>query len=220
MDEKSVIKFKKDEFAVREYIKNELGKGKVSRVRIEYTPVGEKIVIATHKPGLVIGRRGEKIEELTNVLKNKFKLENPHIEIEEIFKPEFDAQIVADDIAMGLERFGPLKFKILAYKTLKRIMDAGALGAEIVLGGKIPSSRATSWRFAQGYLRKTGDSAKIVDRAKARAETKPGTIGVKVSILSPDAILTDKIVLNEAMINKLRSNSIEPEIKLKKAKKK
>ncbi len=122
MEEKNVVKFKKEEFAVREYIKNSLGKGKVSRVKIEYTPVGEKIIISTNRPGLVIGRKGERIFELTAVLKNKFKLENPHIEIDEIIKPEFDAQIMADEIALGLEKFGPLKFKVIAYKALQKIM--------------------------------------------------------------------------------------------------
>jgi small subunit ribosomal protein S3 len=187
MEEKNVVKFKKEEFAVREYIKNALGKGKVSRVKIEYTPVGEKIVISTNRPGLVIGRKGEKIGELTRVLKNQFKLENPHIEIDEITRPEFDAQIMADEVALGLEKFGPLKFKVLAYKTLQRIMEAGALGAEIRLSGKLPSSRAKSWRFAQGYLKKTGDSAKVVDRAQSVAVTRPGVVGVKVGILSPYA---------------------------------
>src|SRR3989344_4025833 len=104
MEEKNVVKFKKDEFAVREYIKNSLGKGKVSRVRIEYTPIGQKIIVSTHKPGLVIGRKGEKISELTETLRKNFNLENPHIEISEIIKPEFDAQIMADEIAMALER--------------------------------------------------------------------------------------------------------------------
>ena len=96
MEERNVIKFKKEEFAVREYIKNSLGKGKISKVKIEYTPVGEKIIISTNKPGLVIGRKGDKIFELTKVLKDKFKLENPNIEIDEIMNPEFDAQIMAD----------------------------------------------------------------------------------------------------------------------------
>ncbi len=96
MEERNVIKFKKEEFAVREYIKNSLGKGKISKVKIEYTPVGEKIIISTNKPGLVIGRKGDKIFELTKVLKDKFKLENPHVEIDEIMNPEFDAQIMAD----------------------------------------------------------------------------------------------------------------------------
>ena len=78
----------------------------------------KKIIISTHKPGLIIGRGGERILELTNVLKKQFKLENPHIEIEEITQPDFDAQIIADEIALSLERFGPLKFKVTAYKTL------------------------------------------------------------------------------------------------------
>ena len=97
MEEKNVVKFKKEEFAIKEYIKRSLGKGKISRVKIEYTPVGEKIIISTNKPGLIIGRGGDKIEELTKILKSKFKLENPHIEIDEIKNPEFDAQIMADE---------------------------------------------------------------------------------------------------------------------------
>ncbi len=61
MEERKIVKFKKDEFAIKEYIKKTIGKGKVSRVKIEYTPIGEKIIVSTHKPGLVIGRGGEKI---------------------------------------------------------------------------------------------------------------------------------------------------------------
>jgi small subunit ribosomal protein S3 len=211
MEERHIVKFKKDEFAIKEYVKAILGKGKVSKVKIEYTPIGEKVIISTNKPGLIIGKRGEKIDDLTNVLKAKFKLENPRIEIDEITKPEFDAQIIADEIALGLERLGPLKFKVIAYKNLQRIMNAGALGAEIVLGGKLPSSRAKTWRFTQGYLRKVGDTAKVVDKAKAVAQTRPGTVGVKVSILSPTAILSDKITLNPEIIEKLKVNSISVE---------
>ena len=216
MEEKNVVRFKKEEFAIREYIRNSLGKGKVSRVKMEYTPVGEKIIISTNKPGLIIGRGGEKIEELTRVLKNKFKLENPHIEIDEIKHPEFDAQIMADEIALSLERFGSLKFKVIAYRTLQKIMSAGALGTEIRLSGKLPGARAKTWRFAQGYLKKTGDSAKVVDRAQTRAQTKPGTVGVKVSILSPDAVLKDKIDINEDLIEKIKDNiKAEKESKIK-----
>jgi small subunit ribosomal protein S3 len=218
MEEKKVIQFKKEEFSIREYIKTALGKGKISKVRIEYTPIGEKIIVSTSRPGLVIGKRGEKIDELTNVLKNRFKLENPHIEIDEIKKPELDAQLIADDIAVGLERMGPLKFKVIAYRALQKIMDAGALGTEIRLSGKLPGSRARSWRFAQGYLKKTGHSAKVVDRALSIAQTKPGSVGVKVSILRQDAPLLDKIKVDEELISRLKMNSIkeEPEKKTKK----
>jgi len=222
MEEKNVVKFKKEEFAVREYIKHAIGKGKVSKVRIEYTPVGEKIIIATSKPGLVIGRGGEKIDELTRTLKKRFKLENPHIEIDEIMNPQFDAQIVADEIALALENLGPMKFKVISYKMLQKIMNSGALGVEIRLGGKLPSARAKQWRFAQGYLKKTGDSAKVVDRAQATAQTRPGTVGIKVSILSPYAIIEDRIVVDEEFMKKLREQESAPEIKpkVKKARKK
>ncbi len=206
MEERKTVDFKKSEFALREYIKSSLGKGKISRVRIEYTPVGEKIIISTNKPGLIIGRGGEKIGELTRIIKNIFKLENPHIEIDEIKEPDFDAQIIADDIAVSLERFGPLKFKVIAYRILQKIMKAGALGAEIRLSGKLPGARAKTWRFSQGYLKKIGDSAKVVDRAQSRAETKPGTVGIKVSILSPNVILKDSVKVDESLIEKIKGN--------------
>ncbi|GIU68413.1 MAG: 30S ribosomal protein S3 [Candidatus Pacearchaeota archaeon] len=206
MEEKKVVKLKKEEFAIREFVINFLGKGKVSKVRIEYSPIGEKIIISTHKPGLVVGRGGERIEELTNILKSNFNLENPHIEIEEIKIPELNAQLMADEIALSIERFGPLKFKVIAYKTLQKIIDAGARGAEIRLSGKLPSSRAKSWRFSYGYLKKIGDSAKVVDKAMSIAQTKPGTVGVKVSILPPDVELKDNITIDENLISKIKEN--------------
>jgi len=209
MKERTAVQLKKEEFTIREDIKMFLGKGKVSKVRIEYTPIGEKIIISTHKPGLIIGRKGEKIGELTERLRNKFKLDNLNVEIEEITQPEFDAQINADEIALELERFGPLKFKVISYKKLKKILDAGALGVEIRLSGKLPGARAKTWRFAQGYLKKTGDSAKAVDRAQARAETKPGTVGVKVAILSPSTKFKDKIDITDELIKTLKENSAE-----------
>jgi len=225
MEERNTVKFKKEEFAVKEYIKSSLGKGKVSQVKIVYTPIGEKIVISTTKPGLVIGRRGENIDKLTETLKTEFKMGNPKIDIDEIMIPEFDSQIIADEIALQLERFGPIKFKVIAYRTLQKIMKAGAMGVEIRLNGKLPSKRAKSWRFAQGYLKKTGEPSKMVYRAQATAQTKPGTVGVKVAILAPGVKLIDRIDVDEKLIKSLEENSEtlneEPKIeKIKKVKKK
>jgi small subunit ribosomal protein S3 len=219
MEEKKFVNFKKEELGVKEYIKGSLGKGRISNVSIEFTPVGEKIVIATSKPGLVIGRKGEKIDELTRVLKKGFHLDNPHIEIKEITNPILDAQLVADEIALLLERQGALKFKIIAYKMLTQIMNAGALGAEIVLSGKLPAERAKSWRFAQGYLKKTGDPAKVVDRAQSQAITIPGVVGIKVSILPPEAHIHDRIDIDEALRARIRA-PFEVKIEEKKEKKK
>ena len=219
MEAKKFVNFKKEELGVKEYIKNELGKGRISNVSIEYTPIGEKIIIATSKPGLIIGRRGEKIDTLTRVLKKKFKLDNPHIEIKEIQEPKLDAQLVADEIALMLERKGSLKFKVIAYKMLQDVIKAKALGTEIVLSGKLPSDRAKRWRFAQGYLKKTGDPSKVVDRAQAQARTMAGVIGIQVSILKPDAPIHDRIIVDDALRSKIKLISFNAEEKIEKSKK-
>ncbi len=219
MEERKFVQFKKEEYSVKEYVKRSLGKGRISSVKIEYTPVGEKIIVATNKPGLIIGRRGERINTLTNVLKRRFKLENPHIEISEITKPEFDAQLIADEIAISLERLGSLKFKIIAYRTLQRIIEAGALGVEIRLSGKLPSERARTWRFASGYLKKTGDTAKIVDKAKSLGRTIAGIVGVKVAILSPDKKIHDQIKIDDNIRRKIVMEVEEIEVKDKGGKK-
>lgn len=204
MEERKFIRLKKEEFGIKEYIKRDLGKGKISGLDIEYTPVGEKIIISTNRPGLVIGKKGEKIEFLTRVLKKRFKLENPHIEINEITDPLFDAQLVADEIAMALERMGNLKFKVIAYRKLQDIMKAGALGCELRLGGKLPSERAKSWRFAEGYLKKAGESKNEIDWAQATALTKTGIIGIKVAIMPPTARLYDQIIIDDNVRAKIR----------------
>jgi len=220
MDEKKFVAFKKKEYAMKKYVWNSLGKGKVSAIRVEYTPIGEKIVVATDKPGLIIGSRGEKIDLLTRVLKQKFKLENPNIEISEIGNASLDAQLVADRIALDLEKFGNLKFKNIAYKELVKIMKAGALGVELRLSGKLPSDRAKSWRFAAGYLKKVGDSAKVVDKAQSIALTKLGISGIKVSILPPNAKIHDRIDITDELRRLVNRVMIEEDKSKKKKSKK
>jgi len=212
MEEKKFVLVRKEEYDIKQFVKRMFGKGKVSRVRIEYTPIGKKIIVSTHKPGWIIGKRGEKINELTEILKKRFKMENPHIDIEEITHPEFDAQLVADDIALTLERFGSMKYKASSYRALSRIKSAGALGAELRVSGKLPSDRARSWRFAFGYLKKTGDASKVVDRAESVAQTKKGIVGIKVAILAPDTKVHDHIVVDEDFINEVKKNSTLKEV--------
>lgn len=192
MIEKKIIASKKDELAIKEFVKKTLGKGKVTDIKIERTPIGERIIVFASRPGIVIGRKGETIQNLTGVLKEQFKLENPKIEIMEITDIEFDAQTVADNLALALERFGPGTFKRRAYATLERIKSAGALGAEIVLSGKLPGEKARTWRFYFGYLKKTG-VIDIVNKAEATAKTRPGVIGIKVAIVPKGAKIPDRI---------------------------
>ncbi len=222
MEEKKFVRVRKDEYNIKQFVMRMFGKGKISKIRIEYTPVGEKIVVSTHKPGWIIGKRGEKINELTEILKRRFKMENPHVDIEEIMHPEFDAQLVADDIALTLERFGAMKYKAASYRVLGRIKNSGALGAELRVSGKLPSDRARSWRFHFGYLKKTGDAAKVVDRAESVAKTKQGIVGIKVAILAPNIKMCDQISVDEDFMNEVKKNATFEEVEetVKKIKKK
>ena len=201
MIKREFVNAKKHELRIKEFIMNKIGKGKISDLKIERTPIGEKIILKTAYPGLVIGRGGEVIQEISEDLKRSFKFENPQIEISELQNPEFDAQTIADQLALGLEKFGPLKFKILAYKELDRLAKLGALGAEIRLSGRLPSERAKSWRFAFGYLIKTGGMRQeIVSSAKAVAFTKPGVVGVKVLVIPKGTKIPDRIIINKEYI--------------------
>lgn len=193
MIERKIIKLKKDELKTKEFIKGHIGKGKLSSIKIEKTPMGERIIIVTSKPGAVIGRRGENITDLTDILKKKFGLQNPKLEISEVEKPEFDAQNIADQIAMALENFGTNSFKIVSYKFLEKVKQAGALGCEFILSGKLPGEKARSWRFTFGYLKKTGDTANLVNKAQAVANTKPGVTGIQVAILPGGTRIPDRI---------------------------
>ena len=77
------------------------------------------------------------------------------------------------------------------------------------MSGKLPSDRARSWRFAHGYLKKTGDPAKIVDKAQSQATTFAGVVGVQVSILKPGSPLHDQINVNEEMKSKIKATAEE-----------
>ncbi len=196
MIERKFVSQKIREKQIQEYMASILSKAGYSHTDIQNTPLGEKITVFTTRPGIVVGKGGENIARITAYLKKKFKLENPQIEIEEVDSPLLDVNYVADRIAYSLERFGSKRFKSIGYKVLQDIMNAGAVGAEIVLSGKIPSARARSWRFSAGYLKKCGDIAvSKVPHATIGVNLKAGTIGVKVSIMTPDIELPDKLLL-------------------------
>ena len=198
MIERKFIAQKIKEYQIQEYIENNLKNVGHSHTKMIKTPFGEKIIISASRPGLIVGRKGQNIKELTKTLKKRFGLENPQIEISEVKDINLDAKIVAERITDSLERFGAQKFKAIGHKTMENIMDAGALGVEIIVSGKIPSSRAKSWRFYSGYLKKCGDIAIVgVDKAHLQAKLKTGVVGVKVSIMPPGTKLPDKIELIE-----------------------
>ncbi len=186
MGYKKIVEQKIKEFQIQEFIGTNLKQVGLSSSKLQMTPLGEKIVVNAARPGLIVGKKGQSIKRLTNQLKKKFNLENPQIEINEIENPNLDAQIIAERISTSMERFGSQRFKAIGHKVLEDVMNAGALGIEVVVSGKVPSARAKRWRFYQGYLKKSGDIAiSGVRKAYSTAELKSGTVGIQVRIMPP-----------------------------------
>jgi small subunit ribosomal protein S3 len=199
MIERKFISQNMKEFLVKDYLFKELSRVGMSDVTLHRTPLGEKIVISASRPGLIVGKGGGNISRLTRELKEKFNLENPQIEIEEVRDPRGDAAITAEMIANSLERFGSARFKGVGHKAMGDVIGSGALGVEILISGKIPSSRAKTWRFYQGYLKKCGDVSIVgVNKAQQAARLKTGVVGVQVKIMPGSTVLPDKISVKSA----------------------
>ncbi|RME77645.1 30S ribosomal protein S3 [Candidatus Woesearchaeota archaeon] len=194
MIERQIVGANVKEFRIREFIESSLRNLGLSDAKLQKTPLGEKIIIYASRPGLIVGRGGENIKRLTKELKENFDLENPQIEIAEVENPDLDAAVVAEKIANSLEKFGSQRFKGIGYRVMTDSMNAGAMGIEILISGKIPSSRAKTWRFYMGYLKKSGDIALTgVDTHYSEAHLKTGTVGIQVRIMPPSVVLPDKI---------------------------
>ena len=210
MIERKVLSDKVMEYKVSDFVRRELKDVAIKGVNLEKNPLGERITIYTSTPGLVIGREGSNIKKLTKTLKSHFKFENPQVKIGEVDSPYLSAAIVAKMIANDLANFGSQKFKLSGFKALTGIMNSGAMGCEIKISGKLPSSRAKSWRFHKGYLKKTGYvSDFLVDMAKESVTLKTGVVGIKVSIMLPDTPLPDKIVYETTKEQEVESAETE-----------
>jgi len=193
---------------IDEFLQKKLEKAGYGGVNIAETPLGTHIVIYAMRPGLVIGRSGETIRELAKILEEKFGVSNPQISVSEIEVPELNPYIVATRIASALER--GVHFRRAGFWALNQIMEAGALGAEIIISGKLRTERARYEKFKAGYLPKCGDPAmKYMRKAEVHVQLKPGIYGIKVRIMPPDAKFPDKIQIVESLPPEIVAESQE-----------
>jgi len=187
----SIRKAEIDEFLWKEFERAGYG-----GVVITKTPIGTNVVIYAMRPGFVIGRGGETIKNLAKILEEKFNLPNPQISVAEIEVPELNPYVMASRIAAALRR--GIHFRRVGFWALNQIMSAGALGAEIIISGKLRTERARAEKFRDGYIPKSGEPAmKYVKKAVTHVQLKPGIFGVKVLIVSPDARFPDEIEILE-----------------------
>jgi small subunit ribosomal protein S3 len=177
---------------IDEFLQNEFERAGYGGVSITKTPLGTHLVIYTMRPGIVIGRGGETIRALATVLEENFQLPSPQISVAEIEIPELNAYVVASRIASALKR--GVHYRRAGFWGLNQIMDAGALGAEIIISGKLRTDRARYEKFRTGYLPKSGEPPrKYMRKAELHVQLKPGILGVKVRLMPPEAEFPDQV---------------------------
>lgn len=194
---------------VKEWMIQEVRNAGFGGLDITRTPLGTQVTLFVERPGLVIGKGGRRIRLLTERLK-EFGIENPQVSVDEIEKPEFNAQLMASLLARALER--GWYFRKAGYRFLYRIMEAGAKGCEIEISGKLTSERARTEKFIAGTMVHTGEPAySAVRKGFDVAIKKLGVLGVTVRIIPPDAVLPDEFEVKDVDIQAMKEEGpIEP----------
>jgi len=189
---KDYARYLKEDMEVRELVKKKLAAASVSRVEIERPAQTARITVYTARPGIVIGKKGEDVEKLRTELAARMGVP-VNINIEEIRKPDLDAQLVADSVAQQLER------RVMFRRAMKRVMQnamrQGAEGIKVQVGGRLGGAEiARTERYHEGRVPLHTLRADI-DYATSEALTTFGIIGVKVwifkgEILNAEAVLS------------------------------
>lgn len=202
--EDSIIRYR-----VSKFLENELDRAGFSRVDIQRTPMVTRIAVEVTNPGRVIGKRGKSIQDLTEALTKEFKIENPQISVvessDENLKPRLVAKKICRFIEMGK------KIRAILHASLRDIMNAGALGAEIVASGKMAAKggRSKSFRLMAGYIPKAGEPSRLVTSSHVTAYPKSGAIGVLVRIVLPGTEFPDKVAGSKPELAKVITSADE-----------
>ena len=192
--ERKIIKENVRRVLLTEYILKETQRAGFGGLDIQRTPMGTRVTLIAERPGLVIGRQGATVKALTEAVGSKFNFDNPQIEVQEVNRPELNAQIMAEKLSNALER--GWHFRRAGHSTVRRIMEAGAKGCIITVAGKLTGRRHRTQKFKAGHIKYCGEpSYTFMDKGFAVAKMKPGVIGVTVWIMDPDAKLPDDITV-------------------------
>jgi small subunit ribosomal protein S3 len=207
--ERTFIRENTKRILIKEFLVKKIEGAGFGGMNIQRTPMGTRINILVERPGMVIGKGGHKIKELTDAIQENFKVDNPQIEIEEAGgRASLNAQIMAEKLAEALER--GWHFRRAGHSTVRRIMDAGAKGVQVIIAGKLTGARHRTEKFTEGHVKYCGETARqVMDNGFAVAKLKPGVLGVKVRIMRPDAKLPDEITIKTAQTEKAKEEKKE-----------
>jgi len=178
---------------LEEFLRKQLYRAGFTKSEVIKTPLVTRIIVNVTNPGLAIGKSGQNIKSLTQEIGKKFKIDDPQLEIEEIKVPELNSAAMADKMKTLIEK--GFSYRSVSYRVARDVMNAGAQGVELLLKGKLAGKggRKRKLRIAEGYMKKVGHQAKLVDSAKATAYPKAGAIGISIRIVRPETVFPDKI---------------------------
>ncbi|ETA68662.1 SSU ribosomal protein S3P [Methanolobus tindarius DSM 2278] len=195
--------------SMNEYFTKQLSKAGYGGMEINRTPMGTQITVYAEKPGMVIGKAGKVIRKLTRDIDRMYDMDNPQIDAQEVKKPELNAQMMATRLASSIER--GWYFRKAGHNTLRAIMNSGALGCEIVISGKLTGARSRVEKLVDGYIKHAGKPVDdIVDEGFATAVKKLGTLGCKVRIIPPGAVLPDAFDIRTDVVEDV-TEAVAPE---------
>ncbi len=178
---KNVIKDNYNMMLLKDYLRQAIKEAGFSHAEISKTPTGTRVALHVTRPGIVIGRKGSGIRELTEKLSTDFGLKNPQISVNEIEKPELSPSVMCNRMAAHLER--GTAFRRATMWTLKQIMEGGAMGVQITISGKLRGDRSAFEKHTAGVLPRAGHHAEvIVAEDIAHVNTAMGLIGIRIRI--------------------------------------
>ena len=187
---KNVIKDNYNMMLLKDYLRSKIKDAGFSNVEVSKTPTGTRVVLHVTRPGIVIGRKGTGIKELTEKLETEHGLKNPQIAVEEITKPELSPEVMCNRMASHLER--GTAFRRATMWTIQQIMEGGAMGVEITISGKLRGDRSAFEKHRQGILPRAGHHADlIVSEDIAHVETAMGLIGVRIRIAQKEKLIPE-----------------------------
>ena len=187
---KNVIKDNYNMVLLKDYLRSKIKDAGFSNAEVSKTPTGTRVVLHVTRPGIVIGRKGTGIKELTEKLETEYGLKNPQIAVEEITKPELSPEVMCNRMASHLER--GTAFRRATMWTIQQIMEGGAMGTEITISGKLRGDRSAFEKHSQGILPRAGHHADvIVSEDIAHVETPMGLIGVRIRIAKKEKLIPE-----------------------------
>ena len=187
---KNVIKDNYNMMLLNDFLREKIKESGFHKVEISKTPTGTKITLHVTRPGIVIGRKGVGIKELTEKIATDFELKNPQISVEEIPNAELSPSVMCNRMATHLER--GIAFRRATMWTIKQIMEAGAMGVQITISGKLRGDRSAFEKHTHGILPRAGNYAKnIVSEDVIHTKTPMGLIGINIKIAMKENLIPE-----------------------------